>query len=69
MVGQGRQLVEAAQPEPLQEVRGGAVERRLARRLVPGLLDQARGSSSVRIDAVDVDPAHGATRARLTGWR
>ena len=51
-----RQLVERAQPEPLEQQVGRAVQRRRAVRVVPGLRDQAAGEQRAH-DAVDVDAA------------
>src|SRR6478735_2589314 len=56
--GELRELVEAAQAEPLEEVRRGAVEDRAGLVLAADLLDEAAREQSAH-HAVDVDPTNG----------
>src|SRR5579862_5226954 len=53
-----REVLEAGQAQPLEEVRGGPVQDRARLLVGPGLLDQAAQDQRAH-DAVAVDPAHG----------
>ena len=55
------------QPDPLQEVAGGAVQVAAGLGVAAGLLDQAAGLTSVRITPSTLTPRTADTRARLTG--